>query len=129
MESEADKYIRFHWLTAPKEEFFEFRIEKSEITNQTILVVKDFAEKKNRPKETALGLVPEKAVGVVCVRPAALLESKLAKDLSTVWNKEIADDHCEKSPVPSCAGPPACGGNPADAAAATSGQSECGQGV
>jgi hypothetical protein len=43
VESEIDKYIRFHWQAAPKE---EFRIEKSEITNQTILVVKDFAEKK-----------------------------------------------------------------------------------
>ena len=29
----------------PKEEFFEFRIEKSEVTNQTILIIKDFAEK------------------------------------------------------------------------------------
>ena len=45
MESEEDKYIRFHWLHAPKEEYFEFRIEKSEVTNQTILVIKDFAEK------------------------------------------------------------------------------------
>src|SRR5205085_8417652 len=44
-ESEEEKFIRFHWLHAPKEEFFEFRIEKSEVTNQTILVIKDFAEK------------------------------------------------------------------------------------
>ena len=46
LDSEEDKYIRFHWSHAPKEEFFEFSIEKSEITNQTILVIKDFAEKK-----------------------------------------------------------------------------------
>jgi uncharacterized protein YndB with AHSA1/START domain len=46
MESQEEKFIRFHWLDAPKEEYFEFSIEKSEITNQTILVVKDFAEKK-----------------------------------------------------------------------------------
>ena len=46
MEKEQDKFIRFHWLHAPKEEFFEFKIEKSEVTNQTILVIKDFAEKK-----------------------------------------------------------------------------------
>ena len=46
LESQEEKFIRFHWLDAPKEEFFEFSIEKSEITNQTILVVKDFAEKK-----------------------------------------------------------------------------------
>jgi uncharacterized protein YndB with AHSA1/START domain len=46
LEREQDKFIRFHWLQVPKEEYFEFRIEKSEVTNQTILVIKDFAEKK-----------------------------------------------------------------------------------
>ena len=45
MEKEEDKYIKFHWSHAPKEEYFEFRIEKSEVTNLTILVIKDFAEK------------------------------------------------------------------------------------
>ena len=45
MVSEEEKFIRFHWLHAPKEEYFEFRIEKSEVTNQTILVIRDFAEK------------------------------------------------------------------------------------
>lgn len=45
LESEEDKYIRYHWLHTGKEEYFEFRIEKAEITNQTILVIKDFAEK------------------------------------------------------------------------------------
>ena len=46
LEKEQDKFIRFHWLHTPKEEFFELKIEKSEVTNQTILVIKDFAEKK-----------------------------------------------------------------------------------
>ena len=46
LESQEEKFIRFHWLDAPKEEYFEFAIEKSEVTNQTILVIKDFAEKK-----------------------------------------------------------------------------------
>ena len=45
LESEPEKYIRFHWMHQPKDEYFEFRIEKSEVTNQTILVIKDFAEK------------------------------------------------------------------------------------
>ncbi|MEX6687935.1 START-like domain-containing protein [Danxiaibacter flavus] len=45
VEEELEKFIRFHWMHAPKDEFFEFRIEKTEITNQTILVIKDFAEK------------------------------------------------------------------------------------
>lgn len=46
LEKEQDKFIRFHWLLSPKEEYFEFKIEKSEVTNQTILIIKDFAEKK-----------------------------------------------------------------------------------
>src|SRR3981081_2833771 len=46
MESETEKFIRFHWSEAPGDEFFEFRIEKSEVTNQTILVIKDFVAKK-----------------------------------------------------------------------------------
>ena len=45
MESEVEKFIRFHWTHAPKEEYFEFKIEKSEVSNQTILVIRDFAEK------------------------------------------------------------------------------------
>ena len=54
LESQEEKYIRFHWLDAPKEEYFEFSIEKSEITNQTILVVKDFAEKKEVKDQSML---------------------------------------------------------------------------
>ena len=54
MESEPDKFIRFHWESAPKDEYFEFRIEKSEITNQTILVIKDFAEKKDIKDQSLL---------------------------------------------------------------------------
>lgn len=54
LEKEADKFIRFHWLHTPKNEYFEFRIEKSEVTNQTILVVKDFAEKKEIKDQSML---------------------------------------------------------------------------
>jgi uncharacterized protein YndB with AHSA1/START domain len=46
VEMQENKFVRFHWLHAPKDEYFEFQIEKSEVTNQTILVIKDFAEKK-----------------------------------------------------------------------------------
>src|ERR1700709_1806350 len=46
VEGEEEKFVKFHWMAAPKEEYFEFRIEKSEVTNQTILVINDFAEKK-----------------------------------------------------------------------------------
>ncbi len=54
VETEEDKFIRFHWLTAPKDEFFEFSIEKSEITNQTILIIKDFADKKEMKDQSQL---------------------------------------------------------------------------
>jgi uncharacterized protein YndB with AHSA1/START domain len=54
LESQEEKFIRFHWVDRPKEEFFEFSIEKSEITNQTILVIKDFAEKKEIKDQSML---------------------------------------------------------------------------
>lgn len=47
IDKEEDKFVRFRWLNAPKDEYFEFRIDKSEVTNQTILAVKDFADKKD----------------------------------------------------------------------------------
>ncbi len=54
VDKEHDKYIRFHWLSSPTEEYFEFRIDKSEITNQTILIIKDFGEKKEIRDQTSL---------------------------------------------------------------------------
>ena len=54
LEKEDDKFIRFHWTHSPKGEFFEFLIEKSEVTNQTILIVKDFAEKKDIKDQSQL---------------------------------------------------------------------------
>ncbi len=54
LEKEVDKFIRYRWLTNPKEEYFEFRIEKTEITNQTTLVIKDFAEKSEIKDQSRL---------------------------------------------------------------------------
>ena len=54
MESEENKSIRFHWLHTPPGEFFEFCIEKSEVTNLTILIVNDFAEKKEIKDQSQL---------------------------------------------------------------------------
>ena len=54
LEGEENKYIRFHWLHMPKNEYFEFSIEKSEVTNQTILIIKDFAEKKDLKDQSQL---------------------------------------------------------------------------
>lgn len=54
LEMEEAKFIRFHWTHSPKEEYFEFSIEKSEVTNQTILIIKDFAEKKDIKDQSQL---------------------------------------------------------------------------
>ena len=54
LESEQEKFIRFHWLHQPTDEYFEFRIEKSEVTNQTILVIKDFAGKSEVKDQSQL---------------------------------------------------------------------------
>jgi len=54
MEREDDKLIRFHWMTSAKDEYFEFSIDKSEVTNQTILIIKDFADKKEVKDQSQL---------------------------------------------------------------------------
>ncbi len=54
IEEEEDKFIRFQWSHAPKNEYFEFAIDRSEVTNQTILVIKDFAEKKDIKDQSQL---------------------------------------------------------------------------
>ena len=54
VEMHENKSVRFQWVNAPKEEYFEFEIQKSEVTNQTILVIKDFAEKKEIKDQTQL---------------------------------------------------------------------------
>lgn len=48
------KFIRFRWDHYTKDEYFEFAIEKSEVTNQTILIIKDFAEKKDIKDQSQL---------------------------------------------------------------------------
>ena len=37
-----------------KDEYFEFAIDRSEVTNQTILIIKDFAEKKDIKDQSQL---------------------------------------------------------------------------
>ena len=54
LEKEDDKFIRFHWTHSQKGEYFEFFIDKSEVTNQTILIIKDFAEKKDIKDQSQL---------------------------------------------------------------------------
>ena len=54
IEKEENKVIRYRWVNGPKDEYFEFKIDKSDITNQTILVISDFAEKKDIKDQTQL---------------------------------------------------------------------------
>ena len=54
MESDEGKFIRYHWLNTPKDEYFEFNIDKSEVTNLTILTITDFAEKKEIKDQSQL---------------------------------------------------------------------------
>ena len=54
LETEEDKFVRFRWDHQAKDEYFEWRIEKSEVTNQTILVISDFAEKKDIKDQSQL---------------------------------------------------------------------------
>jgi len=54
VEMEENKRIRFHWVDSPKDEFFEFSIERYEVTNQTILMIHDFAEKKDIKDQSQL---------------------------------------------------------------------------
>jgi len=54
VESEEGKFIRYHWVNSPKDEYFEFNIDKSEVTNLTILTIIDFAEKKEIKDQSQL---------------------------------------------------------------------------
>lgn len=54
LDKATEVFIRFKWTESPKDEYFEFKIDKSEITNQTILVITDFAEKKEIKDQTQL---------------------------------------------------------------------------
>lgn len=40
-----NEYVRYRWDYYAEDEFFEFRIEQSPVTNETILTITDFADK------------------------------------------------------------------------------------
>ncbi|GAC1381858.1 MAG: START-like domain-containing protein [Ginsengibacter sp.] len=54
VESEENKHVKFRWVESPESEFFEFNIEKSEVTSQTILIINDFADKKDIKDQSRL---------------------------------------------------------------------------
>ena len=41
---EEDEYVRYSWVDGEDGEYFEFQISKSEISNDTVLTITDFAE-------------------------------------------------------------------------------------
>lgn len=44
LESIEDELVRYQWINSDENEYFEFRIGKSEVTSDTILKITDFAE-------------------------------------------------------------------------------------
>jgi uncharacterized protein YndB with AHSA1/START domain len=54
VEMEENKLIKFHWADSAKDEYFQFMIDRSEVTSQTILVITDFAEKKDIKDQSQL---------------------------------------------------------------------------
>lgn len=49
-----DQFVKYHWEDSSKNEFFSFKVYKSEISNETILEVTDFAEAKEVKEQTFL---------------------------------------------------------------------------
>lgn len=54
MESIEEEFVKYHWEDSPKDEYFSFRVYKSEISNETILEVTDFAEQKEIKEQSFL---------------------------------------------------------------------------
>ena len=54
VEVEDIKRVRFHWHNTVPNEYFEFNITKTEISNETILIITDFTEKNNVKDQTKL---------------------------------------------------------------------------
>jgi uncharacterized protein YndB with AHSA1/START domain len=54
VECVEDDYVKYHWEDSHKDEFFQFRVYKSEIANDTVLEITDFAEAKEIKEQTFL---------------------------------------------------------------------------
>lgn len=52
--AEENEYVVYKWDWMEEDEFFEFRIEKSPVTNETILTITDFADKREIPDQERL---------------------------------------------------------------------------
>ena len=54
LEHLENEFIRYRWDYQAKDEFFEFSIEQSPVTNETILRVTDFADKTDQKDQERL---------------------------------------------------------------------------
>jgi hypothetical protein len=52
--AEENEYVVYKWDWMDEDEYFEFRIEKSPVTNETLLTITDFAEKNDIGDQTLL---------------------------------------------------------------------------
>ncbi|HMN33705.1 MAG: ATPase [Chitinophagaceae bacterium] len=52
--AEENEYVVFRWDWMSSKEYFEFRIEKSPVTNETILTITDFADKNEMQDQQRL---------------------------------------------------------------------------
>jgi uncharacterized protein YndB with AHSA1/START domain len=49
-----DEFVSYRWEHSPENQFFSFRVYKSEISNETVLEVTDFAEAREIKDQTFL---------------------------------------------------------------------------
>ncbi len=49
-----EELVKYHWEESKKDESFSFKVYKSEIANDTILEITDFAEAKEIKEQSAL---------------------------------------------------------------------------
>lgn len=52
LDSEENVFVKYSWLNEDPKEYFEFRIETAEVSNQTILMVSAFADKNDIKDES-----------------------------------------------------------------------------
>ena len=46
LDEEEDEFVRYRWTESDDEEFFEFKIGRSEVTGDTILYITDFEDER-----------------------------------------------------------------------------------
>lgn len=54
LEFSEDEYVKYQWEGSEEEEYFDFRITKSVISNDTVLTINDYAEEDDIEDQTLL---------------------------------------------------------------------------